>query len=163
MATWDEVTQEAPDLTDAVRQRFDAHKHKTLATLRADGSPRISGIEASFHDGELWLGMMPDSRKARDLQRDPRFALHSATVDPDMADGDAKISGRAAEVTDPATFDWFVGKEMEEKGEDAPQPFHLFRADVGEIVLTTLGGDPPDHLVIQTWRERRGVSRVERR
>ena len=163
MATWDEVTQAAPDLADAVRQRFDVHKHKTLATLRADGSPRISGIEASFRDGQLWLGMMPDSRKARDLQRDPRFALHSTTVDPDMADGDAKISGRAVEITDPATFDRFVGEEKEEKGEEPPQPFHLFRADVGEIVLTTLGGDPPDHLVIQTWRERRGVSRVERR
>jgi len=80
-----------------------------------------------------------------------------------MADGDAKISGRAVEITDPATFDRFVGEEKEEKGEEPPQPFHLFRADVGEIVLTTLGGDPPDHLVIQTWRERRGVSRVERR
>src|SRR2546426_12000890 len=42
-------------------------------------------------------------------------------------------------------------------------PFHLFRVDVDEIVLTTLGGDPPDHLVIETWRERRGTTRVERR
>lgn len=163
MATWDEVTTAAPDLADAVRQRFDANKHKTLATLRGDGSPRISGIEASFRDGELWLGMMPDSRKARDLQRDPRFALHSATVDPEMADGDAKISGRAVEITDQSTFDRFIGREREEKGEEPPQPFHLFRGDVDEIVLTTLGGDPPDHLVIQTWRERRGVTRVERR
>jgi hypothetical protein len=162
VATWDEVTQAAPDLADAVRQRFDAYKHKTLATLRADGSPRISGIEASFRDGELWLGMMPGSLKARDLQHDPRFALHSATVDTEMTDGDAKISGRAVEIIDPATFDWFVGKEKEEKGEKPPQPFHLFRADVEEIVLTGIG-DPPDHLVIQTWRERRGVTRIERR
>jgi hypothetical protein len=163
MATWSEVTGAAPELAAAVQQRFDAHTHKTLATLRADGSPRISGIEASFRDGEVWLGMMPDSRKARDLQRDPRFALHSATVDPEMADGDAKISGRAVEVTDPATFDWFVGKEREEKGGEPPQPFHLFRTEIGEVVLITLGGDPPDHLVIETWRERRGVTRVERR
>jgi hypothetical protein len=27
-------------------------KHKTLATLRADGSPRISGIEVEFTNGE---------------------------------------------------------------------------------------------------------------
>jgi Pyridoxamine 5'-phosphate oxidase len=163
MATWDEVTRAAPELAEAVQRRFDAHIHKTLATLRADGSPRISGVEASFRDGELWLGMMPDSRKARDLQRDPRFALHSATVDPEMADGDAKLAGRAVEVTDPATFEWFVGKEKEDKGEEPPLPFHLFRVDVDEIVLTTLGGDPPDHLVIETWRERRGITRVERR
>jgi hypothetical protein len=163
MATWNEVTKAAPELAAAVQGRFDAHIHKTLATLKADGSPRISGIEASFRDGEVWLGMMPDSRKARDLQRDPRFALHSATVDPKMADGDAKLAGRAIEVTDQGTIDWFAGQEGEEKGEAPPEPFHLFRVEVEEIVLTTLGGDPPDHLVIETWRERRGVSRVERR
>jgi Pyridoxamine 5'-phosphate oxidase len=163
VATWDEVAKNAPELAAAVQRSFDAHIHKTLATLRADGSPRISGQEASFRDGDLWLGMMPDSRKAKDLQRDPRFAVHSATVDPEMTGGDAKISGRAIEVTDQATFERFVGKEHEEKGEEPSQPFHLFRVDVNEIVLTTLGGDPPDHLVIQTWRERRGVTRVERR
>jgi hypothetical protein len=150
MATWSEVTRSAPELAAAVQRRFAAHIHKTLATLRADVSPRISGIEASFRDGELWLGMMPDSRKARDLQRDPRFALHSATADPDMADGDAKISGRAVEVTDQAIVDWFAAKEREEKGEEPPKPFHLFRADIGEVVLVTLSGDPPDHLVIET-------------
>ena len=157
------MTKAAPELAAAVQRCFDAHIHKTLATLRADGSPRVSGQEMSFRDGNAWLGMMPDSRKARDLQRDPRLAVHSATVDPSMAGGDAKLSGRALEVTDRETFDWFISKEGEEKGEEPPEPFHLFRVDVGEIVLTTLGGDPPDHLVIETWRERRGVTRVERR
>jgi general stress protein 26 len=163
MATWNDVTKAAPELAAAVKQRFDAHIHKTLATLRADGSPRISGMEASFRDGELWLGMMPESRKAQDLRRDPRFALHSATVDPAMAGGDAKLAGRAVEVTDQPTIDRFIGKEREEKGEEPPGPFHLFRVDVEEIVLTSLGGDPADHLVIETWRERRGTTRVERR
>jgi hypothetical protein len=163
MATWDDVSKAAPELAATVQRCFDAHIHKTLATLRADGSPRVSGQEMSFRDGDVWLGMMPDSRKARDLQRDPRLGVHSATVDPTMAGGDAKLSGRAVEVTDRETFDWFVSKEGEEKGEEPPEPFHLFRIDVAEIVLTTLGGDPPDHLVIETWRERRGVTRVERR
>jgi hypothetical protein len=157
------VTKAAPELATAVQRCFDAHIHKTVATLRADGSPRISGQEVSFRDGDVWLGMMPESRKARDLQRDPRLAVHSATVDPSMAGGDAKLAGRAVEVTDKQTFDWFVGEEREQKGEAPPEPFHLFRVDVDEIVLTTLGGDPPDHLVIETWRDQRGVSRVERR
>lgn len=157
------MTRAAPELALAVQRSFDAHIHKTLATLRADGSPRISGQEASFRDGELWLGMMPDSRKARDLLRDPRLALHSATVDPEMPGGDAKLAGRADEVTDQETFDWFVGAEGAEKGQEPPQPFHLFRVDIDEIVLTSLGGDPPDHLVIETWREGQSVARVERR
>ena len=164
VATWNDVTRAAPELALAVQRSFDAHIHKTLATLRADGSPRISGQEASFRDGDLWLGMMPDSRKAKDLQREPRLALHSATVDPEMPDGDAKLAARAEEVADQETFDWFIGEEQAEKGQEPPQPFHLFRVDIVEIVLTTLGGDPPDHLVIETWRERRrGTTRVERR
>jgi hypothetical protein len=80
-----------------------------------------------------------------------------------MKGGDAKLAGRAVEVTDQETFDWFVGKERDEMGQEPPQPFHLFRAEIDEIVLTSLGGDPPDHLVIETWRDRRGVTRVERR
>ena len=134
-----------------------------LATVRRGGAPRVSGTEIDFRGQEVYLGSMLDAWKAKDLQRDPRLALHSATVDPEMPDGDAKLAGRAEEVTDQQTFDWFIGEELAEKGKEPPQPFHLFRVDVDEIVLTTLGGDPPDHLVIETWRERRGTTRVERR
>ena len=105
MATWDEVVAEAPELAEAVRARLDAGVHKTLATLRADGSPRISGTEVTFVDGDLWFGSMWQSRKALDLQRDPRFALHSASADPPEWTGDAKLSGRREEVTDPARFE----------------------------------------------------------
>ncbi len=157
MATWDEVTLAAPELAAAVRQRFDAHKHKALATLRQDGSPRISGTEVSFRDGELWLGMMDQSLKALDLRRDPRLALHSPMLDAEMAEGDAKVAGRAIEVTDPAT------KQARMSGGEPPDPFHLFRVDVTELVRITLGGDPPDHLVIESWHEGAGLKRVERR
>ena len=75
---------EVPELAARARKIFDAYKHKTLATLRADGSPRVSGIEAEFWNGDVWLGSMPGSRKGADLKRDPRFALHSATVDPEL-------------------------------------------------------------------------------
>ena len=109
MATWSEIEAAAPELAGRARAAFDAHKHKVLATLRRDGSPRISGIEATIADGELWLGMMPGSRKALDLRRDPRLALHSASVDPPddptAWTGDAKLSGRAVEVDDPALLE----------------------------------------------------------
>src|SRR5690349_6187709 len=100
MAAWREVELAAPDFAQRVRRLFDAHKHKTIATLRADGSPRVSGIEAVFADGELTFGSMPRARKGADLRRDSRFALHSATVDPvDGSEaqwpGEAKIAGRA--------------------------------------------------------------------
>ena len=76
------MQEAAPELARRVRALFDSHRHKTLATLRADGSPRISGIECAFEDGELVFGSMAGARKGADLRRDDRFALHSATVDP---------------------------------------------------------------------------------
>ncbi len=157
MASWDEVSRAAPELSAAVQRIFDAHIHKVLATLRRDGSPRVSGTEVSFRDGEVWLGSMPDALKARDLQRDPRCALHSSPSDAEMTGGDAKIAGRAVEITDPAAL------EAMRSDEQPPGPFHLFRVDVNEVVLVTLGGGPPDHLVIESWHEGRGVRRVERR
>ena len=70
------------------------------ATVRADGSPRISGIECEFADGELRFGSMPGARKGADLTRDPRFALHGPTFHPHEGKeaewpGEAKIAGRA--------------------------------------------------------------------
>ncbi len=144
-----------PAFAEAVQAVFDAHKHKTLATLRKDGSPRLSGIEATFADGELWLGMMPRSLKALDLLRDPRLALHSATVDTELTQGDAKLSGRAIEVTDPAAWQSVV--------EDGPpsDDSHLFRVDITEVSLVRIG-DPPDHLVVESWTPERGHRSVKR-
>jgi hypothetical protein len=160
MASWEEIEAAAPELARRARAVFDAHKHKLLATLRRDGSPRISGIEASFADGELWLGMMPGSRKALDLRRDPRLALHSASEDPTDDDptawpGDAKLSGRAVEVDDPA--------RLRQLGAgDQAGGAHLFRVDITELVHTRVG-EPADHLVIELWQEGGGLRRMQRR
>jgi hypothetical protein len=123
VATWGEIEAQAPELASSARAFLDAFVHKTLATLRKDGSPRISGSEVIFADGELWLGSMWQSLKARDLQRDPRFALHSGSPDPDAGwKGDAKVSGRVEESLDEElrvrVFD----------GKGGPGPAHLFAA-----------------------------------
>ena len=155
MARWSEVEREAPELVAAVRGFLDAGAHKTLATLRRDESPRISGTEVQIRDGDLWFGSMWQAVKARDLQRDPRFALHSASVDPPAWRGDAKLAGRVEEVTEPE-----VVARMNEGA--PPGPSHLFRADVTELSVVRLaaGGDS---LVVESWHEGRGVTRVERR
>jgi Pyridoxamine 5'-phosphate oxidase len=160
LATWDEFASSEPEFAQRVRARFDSHKHKMMATLRKDGSPRISGIEATFADGRLWLGMMPGSMKALDVRGDPRMALHSASVDPEMPDGDAKLAGRAIEHLDDETKIAFRTK-LEGAGQEMPTgSFHLFSVDIQEAVLIRVEGD---HLVIETWREGRGLSRTERR
>ncbi len=146
---------EAPELAAAARALLDAHVHKTLATVRRDGSPRISGTEVRFVDGDLWFGSMWEARKALDLRRDSRFALHSGSQDPPDWKGDAKVSGTVEEVDDPAVKDAVI------KGEAPPGPNHLFRADVTEVSVVRLG-EPADHLVIEAWHEGRGVTRVQR-
>lgn len=158
MARWNDIVTEEPGFAERVQALFDAHKHKTIATLRRDGSPRISGTEASFLQGDLWFGSMWGARKARDLQRDPRFALHSASLDPEPGPwpGDAKLSGRVVEVTDPE----IIRALNAEEPNDYPGETHLFRADIAEVVLTRVEGDM---LVIEFWQEGQGLRRIERR
>jgi len=162
MTTWNDALTAAPDLTKAVQARFEATGLGLLATLRTDGSPRISGIEPSFWNGDLWLGMMWESRKALDLRRDPRFALHAATVDKEVKDGDARVSGHAVEVDDDAVKGAMGAAFAEDTGFDPNEhgPFHLFRADVTEVYLLRPGGD---HLVLEWWTPAGGIRRVERR
>ena len=82
MARWAEIEAAEPEFAAAVRALFDAHRHKVLATVRKDGSPRVSGIELTFADGDVWFGSMAAARKLADLSRDARLALHCASVDP---------------------------------------------------------------------------------
>ncbi len=150
MAAWQNVEQVEPEFAQRVRGLFDGHRHKTIATLRADGSPRISGIEAVFEDGELFFGSMPCARKGADLRRDPRFALHSATVDPvEGAEaqwpGEAKISGRAL-AAGPVTG-----------GPDGDR----FRAEIAEVVDTHLD-QQATLLVVEWWTPAHGLRRTER-
>ena len=153
MAAWKDVEQAEPELAARVRRLFDAGRHKTIATLRADGAPRISGIECEFADGELKFGSMPGARKGADLRRDPRFALHGPPVHPQEGreaewPGEAKIAGRAV-VAGPA------GDESAGDGD------LLFRADISEVVLTRLNPEAT-LLVIESWTPRRGLHVVQR-
>ena len=157
MASWAGILEQAPELAARVRACFDGHKHKVMATLRADGSPRVSGTEMDFLVGEVWLGSMTGAAKARDLLRDPRVAIHCAPIDLKMVGGDAKLSGRAVEVTDPAEFAAFYAAAKHPLPTD---PFHLFRLDIDEIVLTAVRGD---FLVVESWRDGRGMRRIERK
>ncbi len=101
---------------------------------------------------------MPGARKAIDLQRDPRFALHGASTGPPDWDGDDKLSGDAEEVTDPECR----LRPFRSQGSDPPSAdSHLFRAGITEVVLVGLN-ETRDRLVIDHWHEGRGLERIER-
>src|SRR5688500_2086812 len=99
MSSWSDSENEAPARARRVHERLGAHAHKPNATLRRDGSPRISGTETRYAEGELWIGSMWEARKALDLRRAPRFALHSGSDDPPAWTGDAKLAGVVEEIT----------------------------------------------------------------
>ncbi|MDP4505156.1 pyridoxamine 5'-phosphate oxidase family protein [Nonomuraea turcica] len=156
MASWQEFERQAPELAAVARRLMDGYRHKVLATLRKDGSPRVSGIETSFKDGELWTGSMSGAVKAADLRRDPRMALHVTSRDPEGSDpstweGDVKLAGRAVEIARadvPASF-------------ETPEPgSHLFRIELTEVVWTRVEAD---ELVLDTWREGVGVRQIRRK
>lgn len=150
---WHDVETLEPDLAAAVLARFTSAKHHVLATLTKDGSPRVSGTEVDLWRGDLVLGSMPGARKAADLARDPRYALHAHTGDGTMAGGDAKVAGLAEEVTDPAERADYVADRH------PPEPFQLFRLLLTSVVVTDLAGD---QLRIRTLRPGTGLSTVHR-
>jgi Pyridoxamine 5'-phosphate oxidase len=149
MSRWSEFVAAEPEFARQVRARFAVDRCETLATVRRDGSPRISGIDAVFSDGDLWLPMMVGSVKIADLRRDPRLALHSPTTtarNADLSDwpGEAKIAGCGVEV---GGADWNSERLTD------------FRVDVTEVVLTYL--DRTD-FIVESWHEGRGLRRRER-
>ncbi|MFF2844983.1 pyridoxamine 5'-phosphate oxidase family protein [Streptomyces sp. NPDC058001] len=154
-SNWSALAAAQPLLATIVEDRFAAFTHHVLATLRKDGSPRTSGLEVRFLDGELWLGMMPDSVKALDLRRDPRFALQANPgAGTRVAGGDVRIAGRAVEVTDPETVARYVRKVK------PPEPFHLFRTELTEVVRTHVEDDR--YLVVDIWQPGRELRTIKR-
>jgi len=145
LASWAEFEAAEPKFAARVRRLMSTRKHLTMATLRRDGSPRISGTEVQFAGDQLRIGSMPHAVKANDLLRDPRVAIHGPTHDPAKAGawrGEAKIAGRAAEV--PTDGD-----------------AHAFRIDITEVVITRLNSKR-DGLVIESWTPSRGYGVFER-
>jgi hypothetical protein len=147
LASWSDFESAQPEFASRVRALLASRKHLTMATLRHDGSPRISGTEIEFADGQLRIGSMPGAVKAVDLRREPRLAIHGPTEDPPVGNpgawkGEAKIAGIATEVA---------------SGTAA----HRFLIDIQEAVITRLN-DGADRLVVESWNPVRGYRVLER-
>lgn len=162
MARWGEMEAAAPDVAASIRGRFESHLHHVLGTLTAAGAPRLSGTEVRFHAGDVWLGCMPSSLKAKDLRRDSRFALHSAPTEVEMTAGDAKLSGVVEEITDREAITAFMraighGDDIPEGETIGPDVATAFVCEIESATLTRVAGD---HLTLTTWTPTAGV--VER-
>jgi hypothetical protein len=152
---WAELEDAHPEFAAELRHRLTSHRHCVLATLRRDGSLRVSGIEAWFWHGDLLLGMMPCSRKAADLDHDGRFALHSAPLDTDLQDPDARLRGQAHRVTNEDEIRAFATSI----GHADDESMDLFRAELTGAVLVRVVGD---RLVLDSWTPDRGLRQTAR-
>jgi hypothetical protein len=160
MVTWKDFEAEAPGIAEVFRRRHKATGHLCLlATLRADGAPRISPMEPQIVDGQLILVGMPKTRKFRDLDRDPRFELHTATVDPFVGDGDAKLWGEAVNVQDEDLHRRFADQLFAESGFDLRKerfdPFY-----VADLRGASAIGFAKRQLTVTIWKPGEAV-RVE--
>jgi hypothetical protein len=168
MATWTEFSDAAPEIARLAERRLAATGLMVLATLRGDGFPRISPIEPVLaagqlvlHDGKLWLAMMVDSTKSRDLQRDGRLALHTATADKNVSDGDVKLWGIATQVADHDTLARFSDDIFESVGyRFEVGSFDAFDVDLLGASSVTVADDV---MTVKTWKPGAGVAVVEKR
>jgi Pyridoxamine 5'-phosphate oxidase len=152
MVDWEQFSHEAPQIAEVFLRRHSKTGNLCLlATLRADGSPRISPMEPGMFEGRLVLLGMPNTSKFRDLERDPRFELHTATVDPYVGDGDAKVWGEARNVQDADLHARFAQHLFDESGMDLRgQKFDPFF--VGDLAGASSVEFRDGQLTITTWK-----------
>lgn len=154
MPRWAEVLEAAPELAARCERRLLDPGLVLVGTLRRDGSPRISPVEPLVVDGELELGMMLGSLKARDLLRDGRCVVHSIVTSKDGDEGDAKVYGRAWDVREPGARERY-GVALEEAIGWRPEgDFHLFALDVDQLGWMR---NEDKGIRLETWRPDEGV------
>jgi hypothetical protein len=163
MVSWRDFRSEAPTVAEIfVRRHAATGKLCLLATLRSDGFPRISPIEPRIFEEQLVLVGMPGTTKFRDLGRDPRFNLHTATVDAYVGDGDVKLWGLARNLQDPGMHARFAEDLFDESGMDlrgqAFDPFFVADLTGGSSIELVDG-----QLVITIWRPGEGERTVRKR
>lgn len=168
MTDLNQLLADEPDLTERAVAILTSTTNAVLATLRADGSPRVSGIDPFVAVGHLWIGSMDDSRKGDDLARDPRMALHGIPWESrrikegatDAGDADVKLTGRAVPLTDPALRSRVATWFQEERGYDAPEDGGLYSIDIDTLVVIYV---EDDELVIDRWTAADGRRTIRRK
>lgn len=157
---WDEFESDAGILGEKSRTLLEGPGVVLVATIRRDGTPRVSPVEPFFWDAELWLGMMWRSHKAADLRRDPRILVHSVISTPDGGEGETKIRGRAIYENDAerrSAFCSAVEVALPHWGKTDPDRVELFRVDVESACVINYV-DPGDQFVM-LWPSRRNFVR----
>ncbi|TDW92312.1 pyridoxamine 5'-phosphate oxidase family protein [Kribbella sp. VKM Ac-2566] len=160
---WAEIESRQPRLIEFGRRRLLDPGVVLVATIRRDGTARLSPVEPYVMDGDLWLSMMWGSTKARDLLRDPRILVHSVITSRDGGEGEYKVRGRAEPTDDAAIQRRYADAVADALGwRPVPGHFHLFAVDVTDITVIRYDDATGDQFVAR-WPDgrefvRRGTS-----
>jgi len=130
---WADLEADAPRLAERAHERLVRRGVLLVVTVRRDGTPRLSPVEPLVLDGDLWLSMMWQSRKAADLLADDRILVHSVVSGPDGGEGEIKVRGRAVRVDDPGLRLRYCDA-VESLGWRPVEPyFNLFVVDIADV------------------------------
>jgi hypothetical protein len=160
---WDDLQAQQPRLGAVAHDRLLGPGVLLVATIRRDGTPRLSPVEPLVLDGDLWLSMLLGSRKAADLHRDPRVLVHSVVTGPNGEDGEIKLRGTAVAADD---------HDAQQRYADAVSAvlpwspevgrFHLFRVDIDDVTVLRYDNATGDQFLTRwpagTETVRRGTS-----
>lgn len=156
---WEEFQADAGEIGGEARRRLESPGVLLVVTIRRDGTARLSPVEPFFWGGDLWLAMLLQSQKVRDLRRDPRLLVHSIVTDREGAEGEVKMRGSAAFEHDHASVAEVcaaIGAAL--PYEPDPERVDLARVDVEEVAMVRyVDGD--QHVAL--WPQRRRFVRRE--
>ena len=156
-ATWEDLSAARPDLAATGRRLLYLGSIGLgfLATIRADGGPRVHPICPVLTESALF-GMIIPGPKLDDLRRDPRYALHGETFPPPDQDDAFYVTGTALEVSDPVVWEQVALQMLTERSMTERWPGFesqvLFEFLIERCLLTltqAADGFPAGHTV---WR-----------
>lgn len=133
---WADFETQNPEFGSLVRDKLLSPGLVMVATIRGDGTPRVSPVNPHLWDGDFCLSLAAMTRKASDVRRDPRVLVHNMVTRPDGAEGELKLRATARPETDPGKLDGFAADVKARTGW-APPPgtFSLFRLDIDDVTF----------------------------
>jgi hypothetical protein len=161
---WSAIENAEPRLAAVGRDKLIKSGVVLVVTIRRDGTPRLSPVEPYLLDGDLWLSMMWESTKARDLLRDPRILVHSVITGRDGAEGEFKVRGTVRDERDPQIQRRYADAVAADLGwNPTPGRFHLFAVDIAQVTYISYDPAGSGDQTVTMWPEgrefiRRGTS-----
>ena len=157
MFRWADFETAAPQLAAQCRELIERFRFVLVGTIRHDGTPRISPVEAHIVQGHLMLVMISGTLTARDLLRDPRILLNSPITHPDDPNSEFKLRGRAVDIQDQVLREATAGAIKAASGWRPPEGWHFFSIDIEDAAFIAWEGGV---MQLTRWNRYRGLDHI---